>query len=82
MELENVWREADKKTLHDLIERHHKWTNSKRAEEILGSWSDMVGKFVKVIPIDYSKALERMWAAEQRGTETTPATEEVFQWAR
>jgi glutamate synthase domain-containing protein 2/glutamate synthase domain-containing protein 3 len=82
VELENVWREDDKKMLHDLIERHLKWTQSRRAQQILNAWPDMVGKFVKVIPIDYSKALERMRAAEQRGTETTPATEEVFQWAK
>jgi glutamate synthase domain-containing protein 3 len=82
VELENVWRQTDKDTLHDLIERHLKWTQSKRAQQILDAWPDMVGKFVKVIPIDYKKALERMWADEQRGTETTPATEEVFQWAK
>ena len=82
VELENVWRQADKDTLHNLIERHLKWTQSERARHILDAWSDVVGKFVKVIPIDYSKALERMRAAEQRGTETTPATEEVFQWEK
>lgn len=82
VELENVWRPEDKELLRDLIERHLKWTQSNRARYILDAWPDMVGKFVKVIPIDYSKALERMRAAEQRGTETTPATEEVFQWAR
>jgi hypothetical protein len=38
----------------------------------------MVGKFVKVVPFDYRKALEKMRAAEQRDTDTTPATEEVF----
>jgi glutamate synthase (NADPH/NADH) large chain len=38
----------------------------------------MIGKFVKVVPIDYRKALQKMRAAEQRDTETTPATEEVF----
>ncbi len=82
VELENVWRQDDKTMLHDLIERHLKWTQSRHAQHILDAWPDMVGKFVKVIPIDYSKALERMRAAEQRGTETTPATEEVFQWEK
>ena len=82
VELENVWRQEDKDLLRDLIERHLKWTQSKRAQYILDAWPDAVGKFVKVIPIDYSKALERMRAAEQRDTETTPATEEVFQWAK
>ncbi|KPK55070.1 MAG: glutamate synthase [Thiotrichales bacterium SG8_50] len=82
VELENVWRPADKQLLRDLIERHLEWTQSDRAKHILDAWPDMVGRFVKVIPIDYSKALERMRTAEQRDTETTPATEEVFQWAK
>ena len=64
--------------MRDLIERHLQWTQSDRAQRILDAWPDMVGRFVKVIPIDYSKALERMRTAEQRDTETTPATEEVF----
>jgi len=82
VELGSVWKEEDKQVLYDLLGRHLKWTNSQRAKYILDAWPDMVGKFVKVIPIDYRKALEKMRAAEQRDTETTPATEEVFQWAR
>jgi glutamate synthase domain-containing protein 2/glutamate synthase domain-containing protein 1/glutamate synthase domain-containing protein 3 len=78
VELETVWQQEDKELLKDLIQRHLNWTDSKRAQHILDAWPDMVGKFVKVVPIDYRKALEKMWAAEQRDTETTPATEEVF----
>jgi len=78
VELESIRFDEDKKILKDLIERHYKWTQSKQAERILNSWSDMLGKFVKVVPIDYRKSLEKMRAAEQRHTETTPATEEVF----
>jgi glutamate synthase domain-containing protein 2/glutamate synthase domain-containing protein 1/glutamate synthase domain-containing protein 3 len=78
VELETVWQERDKAILYDLIERHLEWTGSDRARHILKAWPDMVGRFVKVIPIDYRKALERMRAVEQRDTETTPATEEVF----
>jgi glutamate synthase (NADPH/NADH) large chain len=82
VELENVWKEGDRKLLYDLIQQHLKWTGSTRAQYILDIWSDMVGRFVKVIPIDYRKALEKMRAAEQRDTETIPATEEVFQWTK
>ena len=79
---ESIWQEKDKQLLYKLIQDHLKWTQSKRAKDILDAWPDMLGKFVKVIPIDYRKALEKMKAAEQRDTETTPATEEVFTWAR
>jgi len=78
VELESVWHETDVEMLRDLIGQHLKWTGSERAKNILDAWPDMVGKFVKVVPIDYRKALEKMRAAEERYTETTPATEEVF----
>lgn len=82
VELESVWQQKDKELLLGLIQRHLKWTASKRAQHILDAWPDMVGRFVKVVPIDYRKALEKMRAAERRDTETTPATEEVFQWVK
>jgi glutamate synthase domain-containing protein 2/glutamate synthase domain-containing protein 1/glutamate synthase domain-containing protein 3 len=78
VELESVWQQEDKKFLHSLIKQHLKWTNSQRAKYVLDAWQDMVGRFVKVIPIDYRLSLAKMRAAEQRDTETTPATEEVF----
>ena len=78
VELESMKLTEDKRLLKELIERHYKWTGSRQAERILSSWQDMLGKFVKVVPIDYRKSLEKMRAAEQRYTETTPATEEVF----
>jgi len=78
VDLENVWHQEDKDRLQMLIERHLELTGSVRAKYILDNWSSMIGRFVKVMPIDYRKALERMQAEEQRNTETTPATEEVF----
>jgi glutamate synthase domain-containing protein 3 len=78
VDLETVWQAEDKDVLRTLIERHQRWTGSARAKEILSAWANMVGRFVKVMPIDYRKALERIRAEEQRDTDTTPATEEVF----
>jgi len=82
VELESVWKEEDKNLLYELIQQHLKWTASARAQSILDVWLDIVGKFVKVVPIDYRKALEKMRAAQQRDTETIPATEEVFSWVK
>jgi glutamate synthase domain-containing protein 3 len=78
VELETVWKKDDKNMLYDLIKRHLDWTNSPRAKYILEAWTDMIGKFVKVVPIDYRKALEKMRDDQQRDTETVFATEEVF----
>jgi len=78
VDLESVWQKQDQDLLRGWITQHLNWTGSTRARYILEKWPDMVGKFVKVIPIDYRKALERMRQHEHRHTETTPATEEVF----
>jgi glutamate synthase domain-containing protein 3 len=78
VDLESVWRPADQKQLRDLIERHYAWTRSERAKRLLEKWPESVGKFVKVMPIEYRKALERLREREQVRAEQLPATEEVY----
>ena len=78
VDLESLWREEDLRILRDLITRHHHWTGSQQAARILENWHEMAGKFVKVIPIDYRKALERLREREAVTGEQTVATEEVF----
>ncbi|MHA1598028.1 MAG: glutamate synthase large subunit [Alphaproteobacteria bacterium] len=48
----------DAQRLRGLIEAHLEYTSSSRAKEILDNWSEALGKFVKVMPIDYRRALE------------------------
>jgi glutamate synthase (NADPH/NADH) large chain len=54
-----VWHhgEADENLLKALIEQHHSWTGSLRAREILDDWATARGKFVKVFPNEYKRAL-------------------------
>jgi len=49
----------DEGRLKGLIEKHLHYTNSERARLILENWQDYLPKFVKVMPIDFQKALER-----------------------
>ena len=53
-------READEVILKRLIERHFKHTGSTRARNLLDDWANGRGKFVKVFPTDYKRALEEM----------------------
>ncbi len=78
VDLEPLLQEEDEERLRNLIMRHHRWTGSEQAQRILDNWHGMTGKFVKVIPIEYRKALERMRDREEVQDEFTPATEEVF----
>jgi len=78
VELETVWQAEGRQILHDLITRHYVLTRSRQAERILRKWREMVGKFVKVVPIEYRRAMERIREREERQEEMTPATEEVY----
>jgi glutamate synthase (NADPH/NADH) large chain len=53
-------READEVILRRLIERHFKHTGSTRARNLLDDWANSRGKFVKVFPTEYKRALEEM----------------------
>ncbi|KPF94044.1 glutamate synthase [Novosphingobium sp. AAP83] len=52
----------DAERLRVLVERHHLYTGSKRAREILDNWAEALPKFVKVMPRDYARALRQMEA--------------------
>ncbi len=48
----------DAQRLRGMIETHLDKTGSNRAREILADWKNMVAKFVKVMPVDFRRALE------------------------
>ncbi len=50
--------------LKQLIEQHRHYTNSSRAREILDEWKSYLPKFVKVMPVDYRRALKEMQAQQ------------------
>ncbi|PJJ20371.1 glutamate synthase domain-containing protein 2 [Janthinobacterium sp. 67] len=54
--------EADEVILKRLIERHFKHTGSTRARVLLDDWAVARGKFVKVFPNEYKRALIEMAA--------------------
>jgi glutamate synthase (NADPH/NADH) large chain len=61
---------ADDELLRGLIEQHLKYTDSPRAKLILDNWGEYRGKFVKVMPQEYRRALAEM-AAEEAQAEVT-----------
>jgi glutamate synthase (NADPH/NADH) large chain len=50
----------DEERLRQLIERHLHYTGSERARAILADWSAYLPKFVKVMPVEYRRALAEM----------------------
>jgi glutamate synthase (NADPH/NADH) large chain len=53
--------------LRRLIENHLHYTDSDVARNILDNWNDYLPKFVKVMPVDYRRALEEMKQAQTDG---------------
>jgi glutamate synthase (NADPH/NADH) large chain/glutamate synthase (ferredoxin) len=56
--------QADEPLLKRLLEEHNRWTGSRRARELLDTWSESRGKFVKVFPNEYKRALAEMHERE------------------
>jgi glutamate synthase (NADPH/NADH) large chain len=50
----------DEERLHQLIANHLRYTGSARAKHILDHWADFRTKFVKVMPVEYRRALREM----------------------
>ena len=78
VDLEGVWTKGDEAQLRSLIENHYRYTNSRRAKRLLDNWRTQVPLFVKVMPIEYRKVLERMRHSEERDRETISASEEIY----
>ena len=59
VELESL-EETDFEQLHELITLHHEYTRSDIAQKILGFWEEYKNCFIKVMPVDYKRALQML----------------------
>ena len=59
VELENVETEEEISQLLEMIELHRRYTGSGVAEQVLENWPEVLGDFVKVMPVDYKRVLEQ-----------------------
>jgi glutamate synthase (ferredoxin) len=50
--------EADEEIIQRLVRKHHEYTRSKRAEQVLRKWNKFAPRFVKVFPKDLKLALD------------------------
>jgi glutamate synthase (NADPH/NADH) large chain len=64
----------DEIRLKQLILKHKRYTNSEVAQRLLTDWANVLPKFVKVMPVDYRRALQAMQAQQSRppGVGTPP----------
>ncbi len=64
----------DDERLHQLISNHLHYTGSTRARTILDNWADYRPRFVKVMPVEYARAIREMENNKGRPTHQ-PAAE-------
>ena len=69
--IKHTLSQNDQKILRTLIQRHVHYTNSAVGKRILENWADYLGQFVKVIPVDYRRALEEMEAEKAEAAKET-----------
>ena len=64
-----IWHkgQTDEALLKKLVEDHHRWTGSLRARQILDHWTESRGRFVKVFPNEYKRALGELNASKETG---------------
>ncbi len=63
IELEPLVDESDLWLVHGLIEDHVRLTGSPRGRKILDNWDNMAARFIKVMPTEYKRVLEKRRAA-------------------
>ncbi len=78
VDIEPVVDAEDIEFLKTMIGRHIEYTDSKQGKLLLESWEESLPNFVKVMPLDYRKALERIKEQETKETDETAITEEVY----
>ena len=72
IEFENI-SEEDAAELKAIIEKHVLYTESKKGARLLADWNASLDNFVKVMPIEYKRALERLATEEPMFEELTIA---------
>ncbi len=78
VDIEPVNDVQDVTFLRTYIEKHYQYTQSPLAAEILKRWDDFLPLFVKVMPIEYRRALERLAQSQYTEEGNVKMTEEVF----
>ena len=71
--------EEDLKEVNKMIENHYKYTDSKKAKNILDNFSTYKDKFIKVIPKAYKEVIEQIKIAREEGLSEEEAMMKAFE---
>ncbi|MGM7724635.1 glutamate synthase large subunit [Metabacillus sp. Hm71] len=79
IEFERLTDDKEIRDLEDMIQAHFRYTNSSKAEFVLEHWNEVLPKFVKVIPKDYKRMMEKIAEQMQAGLTNEEAIMSAFE---
>ena len=62
-----------------MVERHVHWTQSAHARRILEQWSELLPRFVRVLPHDYRRVVEAQARMREKGLTPEEAEMAAFE---
>ena len=68
----------DLEEIRKMVIKHSEYTRSQRAWNILSSWKDYAGRFVKVMPKDYKRVMDTLKAVQAKGLKGDEAIMAAF----
>ncbi|MEB3177897.1 MAG: glutamate synthase large subunit [Nostocaceae cyanobacterium] len=71
--------DEDIATIHQMIQKHADYTQSKKAAQVLANWAEIAPKFVKVMPRDYKRVLQCLQNALSAGLSGDDALTAAFE---
>ena len=77
--LEKLTQDKEIEEVRQMIERYLEFSGSARAEHLLSLWTDIVPKFVKVMPKDYKRVLDAMNRVQAQGLSGEEAIMAAFE---
>jgi glutamate synthase (ferredoxin) len=77
--LETLEDPEEIREVHEMIQKHAAYTNSRKAKLVLDNWDEMCPKFVKVMPRDYKRVIQHIQKALADGLTGDEALTAAFE---
>ncbi len=78
VELESIETPEEAEEIRQLLSNHLNYTGSEVAAEILSNWDENVSRFIKVMPVDYKRAMKELAALTHKTVNEIETTAQVL----
>lgn len=79
VEFETLTDIVEVREVMEMVIKHEKYTGSSKAAYVLANWHDLMAKFVKVIPKDYKRMMNRIQEQKEAGLTDDQAIMSAFE---